>query len=586
MERKKLLSLIKGTILITGFVLSALSIVSAFVVHAQREDYFDKKDIFFEEFSVKMEDGIEINGFLFVNKDLKKESDNSVPTILLIHGINGRKESNFDKVFQLVKRGYAVFSVEQRGHGDSGGLSGFIGKEPHDMMEVIDFIEKKYDFADVKHLGLLAFSFGGGVAVVLQALDDRVYASVIYHPLSSLDKLSEQIPFQRLIGFTSAIEDVKEIEDGYDVCTPENTENLLLIQGDQDDLIKPEYTEELYDQVNGSNRDDIDLEIRPGLDHGGNEADETSFKHALVWFEHFYHKPSINITDREKEIEKIDLYAYNYPSNSIPELLILIGTVVLFVGMSSILVPKRIWRKFEDSSTTPIGGIDSNKIDEGIAYKKMVIYRTILYVLPAVIGALLFGLLDPAYIYGYCLAIPLATFVILLFVPSSDFSDWKKEWRSWYKNDREVFFYGLCTISIPVFIYVLVFNLNAYVMKSSPVPFFTSTTLVYLMMGFGLLFADWAYIRGFKLKHTLLLLGTRPLTLLIFFLFVPIPPFLYFDTTGFFYLTIFLCIGGVIWIILFLLEIPRLVFKNRIIVFMVVFLPILVFLSYRFFRIV
>ena len=87
---------------------------------------FEEEDIYSEEFSVKMKDNVEIKGLLYVDKDLEEKEDNSVPTVLLLHGINGRKEHQIDKIFQLVKRGFAVFSVEQRGHGESGGFCSFL----------------------------------------------------------------------------------------------------------------------------------------------------------------------------------------------------------------------------------------------------------------------------------------------------------------------------------------------------------------------------------------------------------------------------------------------------------------------------
>ncbi len=586
MEKNKIVSLVKLAILLTGIVLSLLSIALAFTVYEQREAYFKEEKIYFEEFSVKMEDGVILRGFLYVDKDLQEKRDNSVPTILLIHGINGRKESNFDKAFQLVKLGYAVFSMEQRGHGDSGGLSGFIGKEPHDMVESIDFIEKEYKFANVNDIGVLAFSYGGGVALVLQAIDERVYASVIYHPLSNIDELSEQIPFERLIGKTPAIPDAGEIEDGKDACTPKNTKNLLLIQGEEDDLITPEMTEDLYKQLNGSKRDDIDLELRPGLDHGENEADETSFKHALVWLEHFYHDSSINITDRESAVDNIELFDFNYPSSATPELLTLLGALFLGVAIILVLVPKKIWPiNKENLSQANNTNSNPNPTERDQNYKKMILYRSILYLVPTVIGALSFSIFNPSYIYGYFLAISLATLVLMLFVPSYNKSSWREEWTSWYKNDRTIFGYGLIMIAIPILLYIMVFNLNAYITKSSDIPFFTTTTLLYLAMVFGLLLADWSYIRSFKLKHTILLLAMRPFTLLIFFLFIPIPPFLYFGDEMF-YIIILISIGALFWSLLLIIEIPRLIFKNRFIAMAVIFLPVLVFLSYRFFRII
>ncbi|GAH04351.1 unnamed protein product, partial [marine sediment metagenome] len=88
-------------------------------------------------------------------KNLKENTTNSIPTILFLHGINGRKEHKIETIYQYAKYGYAVISVEQRGHGESGTPSGFLSIEPYDMIEVIDYIEANYQYANTSHIGLL-----------------------------------------------------------------------------------------------------------------------------------------------------------------------------------------------------------------------------------------------------------------------------------------------------------------------------------------------------------------------------------------------------------------------------------------------
>lgn len=577
MEKRRIVRTIGVILILSSAILSILSVVIAFTVHNQQNAYLRDENIYFESFSVKMDDGIQIKGFMYVDTDLEKKTDSSVPSILLIHGINGRKERDFEKVFQLVKLGYAVFSVELRGHGESGGISGFIGKEPHDMVQVVDFIEKKYDFANASQIGLLAFSYGGGVAIVLQAIDDRVFAAVIYHPLASIDRLLDKVPFERLIGITPAIKDVKDIEDGFDVCTPKNTENLLLIQGENDDLILPEDTKDLYDQVNGSERDDIGLEIRPGLNHGQNEADEGSFKFTLVWFEHFYHDLSINITNREEEADNIELIDNNFPESSIPETLIMIAAIALFVSMSVLILPTKVWPLSKQN-------LNAVKIDPK-AYKKTLQLRVMFYFLPAIVGGLFCAIFNPSYFYGYFLAIPMTTIILMLFIHNPEFPDWKSEWKDWYKNDLKPFSYSIWIIIVPIILYVLIFNWDGFLTKRESIPLFTTTSLIYLAIIFSLIFSDYLLIRGWKFKHTILLIGLQPLTLFVFYLFVPIPPFSYLGGMTVHILVLSL-IGIVFWVILFIITLLRKIFKSRITVVAILFLPLLVFLMYRFFRII
>lgn len=180
MDRKQLIRYLGIALVFSSIILTIISISLAFLIGTQKLTYFEKENIDIENISVKMRDGISIKGLIYVDKDLKENDTNSIPTILLLHGINGRKEHKFSIIYQFVKLGYAVISVEQRGHGESGGPSGFLGKEPDDMIEVIDFIENNYDFANTSHMGLLGFSYGGGIGAILQAKEDRINAVVLY----------------------------------------------------------------------------------------------------------------------------------------------------------------------------------------------------------------------------------------------------------------------------------------------------------------------------------------------------------------------------------------------------------------------
>lgn len=196
------------SLIIFALVFSLISIVSATILRIDRSKYLVKENLEITKFSVEMRDGNNIFGLLYTNPSIMEGENHSNPAILMLNGINAKKEDNFEIAFQLVKWGYTVFSIEQRGHGESEGPSGFLEKEPFDMVEILDFITEKYDFINQTHIGLLGFSYGGGIGAILQALDSRIYSSVLYHPLTSIEILTEQIPFQNLIGTTPCIEDI------------------------------------------------------------------------------------------------------------------------------------------------------------------------------------------------------------------------------------------------------------------------------------------------------------------------------------------------------------------------------------------
>jgi len=557
--------------------------------------FLEEEDIYFEEFSVKMKDNVEIKGLLYVDKDLEEKDDNSVPTVLLLHGINGRKEHKINKIFQLVKRGFAVFSVEQRGHGESGGFCSFLRKEPDDMEKIIDYIEDHYDFSNATHMALLGFSYGGGVGAILQAKDDRIYASVLYHPLVSIDHLIDLMPFQNLIGFTYGMGRLEDIEDGLDECTASNTKNLLLIHGEDDEIISSDDSEELYEQVGGTYRNDIGLEIQPDLNHFENEIDDESLKYAILWLEHFYFDSSIDIINRDLEITTIKLEDFEYPDSSIPELLILISSIILFLGFSLLLLTTKVWPLSSEISSNLQSKISDEKDVQ--SYKKMVLSRIIIYIIPVAIGAPLFAVFNPSYLFGYALIIPIATIILFLLMPRFEYSDWKSNWKShlksewnyWYQNNFKLLLYGIIIVIMPVLFYVIIFNFNAYQMTSFPIPFFNTTMILYLSMGISTFFMDYLFIRGLKTQHSMLLIFLRSLNLIIFFVFVPISAFSF---TGLpisgeiAQVLIFFLIGLVFWVVLMLMIQIRKIYKNLLPVMLIFFFPLIIFLLFLFIRLV
>ncbi|MHA1147853.1 MAG: serine aminopeptidase domain-containing protein [Promethearchaeota archaeon] len=585
MGRNKIFFLISLLLICSSVILSLLSIIYAYNLNHQKMAYLEEEDIYFEYYSVIMEDGINIEGLMYVDQDLKEKEDNSVPSILIIFGINSRKEKDFDKVFNLVKLGYAVFTVELRGHGQSGGISGFIGKEVDDMREVLDYIENTYEFANISHIGLLAFSFGGGVATVLQAKDDRIYASVIYHPLSSISRFLSRAPVQYLLGSTPAIKDMTAIEDGYEACNEKNTNNLLLIHGKADDVILDDDSIKLYEKLDGDNRDDIAIEIRDGLGHGANEQDEDSFRYTILWFEHFYHDPSLNISDnkREDEIKDIEIKESKLPRSILPFDFIFYASIILFMGLTFLILPKYVWPLSDVS--TEVDKFLGRRVEVGNKYKQMIIKRSILYLGMAALSGLIFLLLNPSYIYGFFIAFPLMVIAVLIFIPSSSYDDWKTEWRAWIDNDLKKLLYSISIILIPSLFFVLIYNLSAMIALEEAIPFFTSTMVIYLIIALGNILADLSLTRGWKLHHIVLLIGLRSLSLLIFFLFIPIPEVPFFGGYMIHILLIGL-IGVIFWIIIIVIKLMKLIFRSEVTVILLLFLPMIIFLMNRFFRII
>jgi cephalosporin-C deacetylase-like acetyl esterase len=566
----------------SSIVLTIISLSLAFVLSEMKTSYFDDEDIDIESISIEMRDGVLIKGLIYVDKNLKENDTNSIPIILLLHGINGRKEHKKNIVFQYVKLGFAVISIEQRGHGESGSPSGFLSKEPYDMVQVIDYIESNYHYANTTHIGLLGYSYGGGIGAIYQAIDDRIKVVVLYHPLTSLDSLTEKVPLQNLIGSTTQVTNIDDIQDAFDVANETNTKNLLLIQGLSDIIIPPQITQDFYKLLNGTNREDIFLINRTGLTHSGNEEDTTSIKYGITWFEHFYHNPIINISDLDNEITSLTLFNFNYPDNNISENLIIASSILLFIGLSSIVIKSKILPHWNN---LPIKK-DKDESREGKEkYKKMMIYRTSGYLGAALISGIVFSIFNRSLLYGYFIFYPILTIIIMAFFPSELHTNWKLEWKNSINNNTITSIYSLSIIIIPTVYFILFHNLVTLLTIDFTIPLFRIESIPYIIIGIGSGIMDYFYLREMKGRHPMILMIIRPISLLIFLAFVPVPPFPILG--GIFSHILFILLTGVIIYYIWKLAIFLSKFyKNIFSMFLLIMLPFVIFYMKVFFRIV
>jgi len=579
---KRYIKILGISLIIISIILSLFSISFASSLNSQRIQFFENEAIVYQKFNFQMQDDARIHGLLYVDESLYHFNNKSVPTILMLNGINSRKEDNFYKAYQMVKLGYAVISVEQRGHGESDGPSGFLGKEPYDMVEVIDFIDTNFQFANITHLGLFGFSYGGGIGAILQALDNRIHASVLYHPLSSLDSLLENIPLQNLIGTTSTIEDLEEVKDAFEIANEINTKNLLLIHGKNDTLIFPEDSMNFYNLLNGANRSDIELILREGLDHGGNENDGISLKLSILWFEHFYHNNSIDINNLENELINLDLIIMNYPNSNLSGILIIISSILLLTSMSILLVKFKSlpsWQNISKEESL------LNKREGLVIYKRMLIKRSGIYLISTFFIGLICFFFNTSFLYGYFIAFPILTIVLLIFIPSELHRDWKDEWKSWIKRDLKLFLFSLTIVIIPLVLFLVVYNINAILMLKPIIPVLSNSLIPYLFIGFGSGIMDYMYLREFKHHHVYILLIIRPISILIFFIFVPVPPFPVLGgiASHIFFILLF---GVITLYIRQLIMVLSKFYKNSISLYTLVIFPFIIFFMDIFFRIV
>lgn len=123
-----------------------------------------------------MDDGISIATTLYLPDGAPPAT--GWPTVMMFHGLGGRRtEMNVLAETWFVPKGYAVFTADARGHGDSGGVVTIDGpREVADVKALYGWVSSQPGI-DTAHIGSWGVSYGGGIE--LRALVEHVpFASV------------------------------------------------------------------------------------------------------------------------------------------------------------------------------------------------------------------------------------------------------------------------------------------------------------------------------------------------------------------------------------------------------------------------
>lgn len=121
-------------------------------------------------------DGYKLKGNLYLPEGYNEGAP--LPLILLCHGFAGIKELLLPNyALKFAEKGYAAFTFDYRGFGDSEGPVGQIIPEEQvrDIRNAITFISSQTEI-DCDKIGLWGTSLGGANALMTSAVDDRVKA--------------------------------------------------------------------------------------------------------------------------------------------------------------------------------------------------------------------------------------------------------------------------------------------------------------------------------------------------------------------------------------------------------------------------
>lgn len=127
------------------------------------------------------------------------------PAVLVLHGLGGNRGTVSEIAEQyLAPYGYAVLTVDARGHGESGGTSSLNGsREVTDYAAALAWLKARPGVSDTK-IGAFGFSLGGGaVWKLLTAPGTRLAAAVPVMTWTSLYDalLPQSFPKTGLIGY-------------------------------------------------------------------------------------------------------------------------------------------------------------------------------------------------------------------------------------------------------------------------------------------------------------------------------------------------------------------------------------------------
>src|SRR5688572_12970226 len=124
------------------------------------------------------------------------------PLLVMMHGLASSSVEFYDFPEKLANGGYAVLTLDYRGHGASTGMRGFLSKERarNDVEAGIEAMEKEYQI-DTGRIGLVGHSTGGALALHVASHIDAVKCVAALAPLARMR--DEMNPFE-FVGYNLA----------------------------------------------------------------------------------------------------------------------------------------------------------------------------------------------------------------------------------------------------------------------------------------------------------------------------------------------------------------------------------------------
>jgi len=201
-----------------------------------------------------------------------------MPLVILAHGFGADRHEGgrFTAVAEkLGMMGIASIRMDFPGcnESDESYKAYYLSNMINDIRSCIDYMTINY-LIDETHLGIIGYSMGGRLAAIYSSLDLRIRTMALWAPAltigyngledfmggkTKLDELRKEAENKGFVLFNDLFGEVKELSkeyfnemDQYNPITAINEyqNNLLIVQGNQDDIVKPALINEVIKQIN------------------------------------------------------------------------------------------------------------------------------------------------------------------------------------------------------------------------------------------------------------------------------------------------------------------------------------------------
>ncbi|MHA1730623.1 MAG: alpha/beta hydrolase family protein [Promethearchaeota archaeon] len=524
-------------------VLSASLGVVFVVFYIQEQVYLQDEDIVVERRFAPTYDAKSIPCFLVMSRENVKIRDHSLPVVILVHGINGKKEDLLYKALNLAHNGFVAIPIDQRGHGDSQTYSSVGYFEVDDISALIDWISHEVPMANSSNVGLIGESLGGITAYIAQTRDPRVQATVAYNAVSNL---TQAIDLLSINNFFSSGREMANNPDSLRVrspiahLTPENTKNLLILHGSGDVVVNVSQAYEVYEKVNGSERDDITLIVNPGESHGGNQINATNLKFSILWMRHYLKGEDLR-TDRTglyEESAGVEVEQFQRAPVSALYVLIAWISVVLFLLLARVFMhtdidpyarPETDLEQLEIDRYKPADPVEKKKVRNILLY--IVGFYYVAYLSSGILSiAFKFTIFEAYFIIPVAIGLPL---IMIILYRSNAFREplWEFMNRRMGLGIKDLPL-SLFVLLVPFFAYIILADAVSWPLLSQSYNIFNGTFLYYVFIFFVAYFFDLFILRVlsnvkgskfalFARKHDYLTLAVLKFTTALIFLLYP-----------------------------------------------------------------